>query len=65
MNARDKTAAIALAIDIAERVIAIDWERVSQHLDAMFRGRVVMARHACGRGEHKYFSNPLPGMVDR
>lgn len=34
MNARDKDAAIASSNDIEERMTAIDWEQVSQHLDS-------------------------------
>jgi uncharacterized protein len=30
----------------------------------VFRSRVVMQRHAFGRGEYKYFSYPLPGRVE-
>lgn len=31
---------------------------------ARFRSRIVMERHAFGRGEYKYFSYPLPDIVE-
>lgn len=31
--------------------------------DARFRTRIVMSRHGFGRGEYKYFSYPLPDVV--
>jgi uncharacterized protein len=32
--------------------------------DTLFRSRIVMGRHGFGRGEYKYFTYPLPGMVE-
>ncbi|MFT3725752.1 MAG: 2OG-Fe(II) oxygenase [Hyphomonadaceae bacterium] len=37
--------------------------RAAYEDDALFRSKVVMARHGFGRGEYKYFAYPMPEVV--
>jgi hypothetical protein len=51
---------------VIERVLGADECAALSALysrDEPFRSRVVMARHGFGRGEYKYFTYPLPGIV--
>lgn len=32
--------------------------------DTAFRSHIIMARHGFGKGEYKYFSRPLPGLIE-
>ncbi|MGH9583675.1 MAG: 2OG-Fe(II) oxygenase [Bryobacteraceae bacterium] len=51
---------------IVERLLSPDECRGIASLyanDAIFRSRIVMARHGFGRGEYQYFKYPLPDLV--
>ena len=44
--------------------VECDEIRALYQKDDIFRSRVVMERHRFGRGEYRYFSYPLPGVVE-
>lgn len=46
---------------------ATDCDRIAASYDqnGIFRSTVVMGRHGFGRGEYRYFSYPLPRLVER
>jgi len=51
---------------VAERVLSVEQchELTALYVEeAPFRSRVIMSRHGFGRGEYKYFTYPLPGVV--
>lgn len=64
---------VTLAADLDERGSVVTPELLTRHdcagliglypQEAMFRSRVVMARHGFGRGEYQYFAAPLPTLV--
>jgi uncharacterized protein len=52
---------------IIERLLSPDECRAIARLyseDDIFRSHIMMARHGFGRGEYKYFSYPLPRLID-
>ena len=51
---------------ISKRILSpdeCDQIRVLYQKEEMFRSQVVMERHGFGRGEYKYFSYPLPDLI--
>ncbi|HTZ68456.1 MAG TPA: 2OG-Fe(II) oxygenase [Roseiarcus sp.] len=51
---------------VAAKLIARETCRELQALypnDALFRSRIAMAAHGFGRGEYKYFAEPLPDLI--
>jgi hypothetical protein len=51
---------------VLERLLTADECRALAGLypdDSIFRSRIVMSRHGFGRGEYKYFSYPLPDVI--
>ena len=52
----------ALVRGAVERDEALCLRALYEH-DALFRSRVVMERHSFGKGEYKYFAQPLPARI--
>ncbi|MBV9718009.1 MAG: 2OG-Fe(II) oxygenase [Candidatus Eremiobacteraeota bacterium] len=52
----------ALVPNAVEPGEAVAWRELYAD-DALFRSRVVMERHAFGKGEYKYFARPLPARI--
>jgi hypothetical protein len=52
-------ALISRAVDPAEALAL----RALYDVDGLFRSRVVMERHSFGKGEYKYFAQPLPPRI--
>ena len=73
MSARSATEARAAALEaqgyvvLPRLVTAAEGRALIKGYDnnALFRSRVVMARHNFGRGEYQYFAYPLPPTVQR
>jgi hypothetical protein len=57
-----RTNGFALVRGFADRSAAEELRALYDD-DALFRKRIVMERHAYGRGEYKYFANPVPQAV--
>jgi uncharacterized protein len=61
--ARDLDAHGCAVTDVLLSAEECAWLAETYANDALFRSRIVMARHGFGRGEYKYFAYPLPGPV--
>src|SRR6266568_3981513 len=59
LDERGYATTAALLTTVECRGLALLYDR-----DEAFRSRVVMQRHAFGRGEYKYLRYPLPGVVE-
>jgi hypothetical protein len=58
---REGSAVIERLVDAPDCVALAGLYDVS----ALFRSRILMARHGFGRGEYQYFAYPLPAIVER